>query len=529
MKIRWFSASLSACLAATLTLTSWSGFATAKEKLSVRYHPIYKTASFIKENWSSSRRTIAPNELIWDYLNARKNLFKIADQVQDHFQLESKNTDNLGMSHYRLQQVHLGVPVYGSEQTVHFNRANTVTSYMGQVIPNIKLPAFKHIKHISVPTAISIAKKQTKHVKQYLYQPTSQLVVFPYHKSFAYAYVIKLAYLSPQPTIWQYFIDAKSGKILQKINILNEIAGNGKGVKGDKKTFEITKDGNLYYLKDQIRNISTYDAKHEDENSPVITGKLVSSKTKNFSDPSSVDAHAYAEATYDFYKKSFGRNSFDGKGSAIKSYVHVGDKWNNAAWDGEKMIYGDGDGKTFISLAGGLDVVAHELTHAVTQYTANLEYQGESGALNESISDIMGVMVDSDDWLLGEDIYTPNKPGDALRSMADPTKYNQPDNYDDRYLGWQDNGGVHINSGINNKAAYLIAAGGTHYDVKVVGIGRAKTKAIYYRALTNYLTPSSQFIDMRDAAIQSATDLYGANSKEVTSVSKAYDAVGVVE
>lgn len=527
MKNRWLSVSLIICLAAIMAFSSLNGFATAKEKLEVRYHPIYKTPSYIVENWSSSNQTVKPNELVWDYLNARKNLLKFTDQAQRHFHLKSKNVDKLGMSHYRMQQVHQGVPVYGSEQTVHVNQANTVTSFMGQVIPNIKLPAFKQTKHISSSAAISNAKKETKHITQFLYQPTSQLVVLPYRQTFVYAYVVKLAYLSPQPTIWQYFIDAKSGKVLDKISILHELTGEGKGVKGDKKTFEITKEGSLYYLKDKIRNITTYDAENQNENSPVIKGKLVSSKSTTFSDPSSVDAHAYAEATYDFYKKSFDRNSFDGKGSEIKSYVHVGDKWNNAAWDGEKMIYGDGDGKTFISLAGALDVIAHEITHAVTQYTANLEYRNESGALNESISDIMGVMVDTDNWLLGEDVYTPNKPGDALRSMSDPKKYNQPDHYDDRYLGWQDNGGVHINSGINNKAAYLIAAGGTHSKIKVEGIGRAKTKAIYYRSLTNYLTPTSQFIDMRDAAIQSAKDLYGANSNEVTSVKKAYNSIGV--
>jgi Zn-dependent metalloprotease len=527
MKKRLISLALTICLAVTLAFSSLTGFATAKEKWNVRYHPIYKTPSYIEENWSSTKQTITPNEVIWEYLNARKNLFKFTNQAQQHFRIKSKHVDKLGMSHYRIQQIHQGILVYGSEQTVHVNKLNTVTSYMGQVIPNIKLPALKHTKHITSSKAVSIAKKQNKTIKQYLYQPTSQLVVLPHRQTFVYAYVVKLAYLAPQPTIWQYFIDAKSGKVLDKISILHELTGEGKGVKGDKKTFEITKEGNLYYLKDKIRNITTYDAENQNENSPVIKGKLVSSKTTTFSDSSAVDAHAYAETTYDFYKKSFNRNSFDGKGSEIKSYVHVGNKWNNAAWDGEKMIYGDGDGKTFISLAGALDVIAHEITHAVTQYTANLEYRNESGALNESISDIMGVMVDADNWLLGEDVYTPDKPGDALRSMSDPKKYNQPDHYKDRYLGWQDNGGVHINSGINNKAAYLIAAGGTHSKIKVEGIGRAKTKAIYYHALTNYLTPTSRFIDMRDAAIQSAKDLYGANSKEVTSVKKAYNSIGV--
>jgi Zn-dependent metalloprotease len=529
MKNRWLSAALTTCLAATIAFSTTNGSAIAKEEPDVRYHPVYKTATFIEDNWSPSNNHIAPENLIWSYLNARKNFLQFTDQAQNHFRLKSTKIDQLGMTHYRLQEIHHGIPVYGSEQTVHVTKNGVVTSYMGQVIPHIKLPSFQKSSHISFQKAISIVKNNTKNATQYLYQPKAQLVVLPYRQTYVYAYVIKTAYLSPQPTIWQYFIDAKNGKILYKLNILQELTGNGKGVKGDEKKFEISKEGNLYYLNDKIRKISTYDAQNQNENSPIISGKLVSSKTTTFSDPSSVDAHAYAERTYDFYKKTFNRDSYDAKSSPIKSYIHVGEKWNNAAWDGEKMLYGDGDGKTFISLAGALDVIAHELTHAVTQFTANLQYRDEPGALNESMSDIMGVMIDDNDWLLGEDVYTPNKPGDALRSMSNPKKYNQPDHYDDRYTGYQDNGGVHINSGINNKAAYLIAAGGKHSGVTVDGIGRVKTRAIYYRALTEYLTATSQFIDMRDAAIQSAKDLYGANSKEVKAVKQAYDAVGVVK
>jgi Zn-dependent metalloprotease len=529
MKISWLSAGITTCLAVTMALSSTAGSVNAKNDPIVRIHPIYKTATFIEDNWTSSSKQIAPEAKVWSYLNARKNLLQFQDNAQNHFRIKSTSTDQLGMTHYRLQEIYQGIPVYGSEQTVHSNKKGVFTTFMGQVIPNIQLPSYKKNHYISMQKAISVVKKQANNPSTYLYQPKAELVVLPYQKKYAYAYVVKVAYLSPQPIVSQYFIDAKSGKVLDKLNILHEVTGNGKGVKGDEKKFEISKEGSLYYLNGPTRKISTYDAEHQSENSPVITGKLVSSKTTTFSDPSSVDAHAYAETTYDFYKKAFKRNSFDGKGSPIKSYVHVGDKWNNAAWDGEKMIYGDGDGKTFISLAGGLDVIAHELTHAVTQYTANLEYRDESGALNESLSDIMGVMVDSDDWLIGEDVYTPNKPGDALRSMSEPTKYKQPDHYDDRYVGWQDNGGVHINSGINNKAAYLIAAGGKQSGVTVDGIGRVKTRDIYYRALTQYLTSDSQFIDMRDAAIQSAKDLYGASSTEVTAVEKAYDAVGVVK
>lgn len=196
------------------------------------------------------------------------------------------------------------------------------------------------------------------------------------------------------------------------------------------------------------------------------------------------------------------------------------------------MVYGDGDGTTFRPLSAGLDVVAHELTHAVTDTSSDLIYQNESGALNEAMSDVFGTLVEfydnnNPDYEIGEDIYTPNIPNDALRSMSDPTKSGDPDHYSKRYTGSEDNGGVHINSGIINKAAYLLTKGGTHYGVNISGIGDDKVGQIYYRANTVYLTASSTFSQARAALVQSAADLYGAGSAEVASVNKSFDAVGV--
>lgn len=190
-------------------------------------------------------------------------------------------------------------------------------------------------------------------------------------------------------------------------------------------------------------------------------------------------------ATYDFFKTVLGRNSIDGRGLRLIGSVHYGRKYDNAMWDGEQMIFGDGDGVIFNGFTDELDVIGHELTHGVTQYTANLEYQGESGALNESMSDCFGSMIKQytlkqtsadADWLIGEGILAKGINGVALRSMKEPgTAYDdpqlggkdpQPANYADRYKGREDNGGVHINSGIPNKAFYLacIALGGNSWD-----------------------------------------------------------------
>ncbi len=185
------------------------------------------------------------------------------------------------------------------------------------------------------------------------------------------------------------------------------------------------------------------------------------------------------------------------------------------------MVYGDGDGKTFTSLSAADDVVAHELTHAVTEHSANLVYENQPGALNESMSDVFGYFVDPEDWLMGEDAYTPGKPGDGLRSLSNPEQYNQPahmNNYQNLPNTEQgDYGGVHINSGIPNKAAYLT----------ITKIGKEKSEDIYYRALTQYLSSNSSFLDAKFALKQAASDLYGANSTEVQQVVNAWNSVGV--
>ncbi|TGU90758.1 peptidase M4 family protein, partial [Mesorhizobium sp. M00.F.Ca.ET.186.01.1.1] len=206
---------------------------------------------------------------------------------------------------------------------------------------------------------------------------------------------------------------------------IDHATGIGTGVLGDSKQFETSLQSGKYVMKDTTRGkgIETYTAK----NRSTLPGTLMSDSDNNWTDGAAVDAHAYAQQVYDYYKNVHNRNSYDNKGALIRSTVHYGNNYNNAFWNGSQMVYGDGDGSTFISLSGGLDVVAHELTHAVTEKTAGLVYQYESGALNESLSDIFGAMIDDDDWLMGEDIYTPGTNGDALRSLEDPTEYGDPD------------------------------------------------------------------------------------------------------
>ena len=203
-----------------------------------------------------------------------------------------------------------------------------------------------------------------------------------------------------------------------------------------------------------------------------------------------------------------------------------GDRMDNAFWNGQAIFYGRGKQAFSSPLARGLDVAAHELGHGVIQTTANLNYQGESGALNESFADVFGVLVENEDWLIGEDIVNKNFFKSALRDMADPhnggSSLNdngwQPAHYEERYTGREDNGGVHINSGIANKAFYLFA---THEDV-----GVELAEQVYYSVLTNYLTRSSQFVDMRVAVIAAAKAMF--NDQVSQAAALAFDQVGIV-
>lgn len=247
-------------------------------------------------------------------------------------------------------------------------------------------------------------------------------------------------------------------------------------------------------------------------------------------------------ATYDFYKQVFSRNSIDGNGLRLDAFVHYGDSFNNAFWNGQVMVFGDGDQDLFVSFTKSLDVIGHELTHGVTENTAALVYHKQPGALNESMSDVFGSLVkqwslkqdaESADWLIGAEVFTPGIQGDALRSMKAPgTAYDneligkdpQPanmanyKNLPDNRFG--DNGGVHINSGIPNHAFYLAAIeiGGNAWDA---------AGHIWYETLTKNTGASANFQNFADATVGVAGRLYGPSSSEQVAIREAWREVGI--
>jgi Zn-dependent metalloprotease len=274
---------------------------------------------------------------------------------------------------------------------------------------------------------------------------------------------------------------------------------------------------------------TVYDA----QNKSKLPGKLVRGEDSKASADKAVNqAYDGAGATYDFYREILQRNSIDNKGLRIDSTVHYQNKFNNAFWNGQQMVYGDGDGKLFMGFTGAIDVIAHELTHGVTQYAVpgGLVYEGQSGALNESISDVFGSVVkqwtlkqsaEQADWLIGAGIMAPSV-GKALRSMADPGNQALTWSGDDQpktMAGYVENGDVHTNSGIPNHAFYAAA-------IALKGNAWEKAAPIWYKSLS-LLTPNATFADMAKATTQAAALLYGADSAEQHAIQAAWKVVGV--
>jgi Zn-dependent metalloprotease len=286
---------------------------------------------------------------------------------------------------------------------------------------------------------------------------------------------------------------------------------------------------------------AVYDAK----NGTGLPGTLVRSEGgPAVTDPAVNEAYDGSGITYDLYFDIFGRNSVDNIGLKLDSTVHYQKGYDNAFWDGKQMVYGDGDedqpvaDRLFNRFTAALDVIGHELTHGVTQYEANLAYWDQSGALNESLSDVFGSLVkqyqrkqtvDQADWIIGEGLFTTNVIGVGIRSMKAPgTAYNdpvlgkdpQPAHMKDYVKTVEDNGGVHINSGIPNHAFYVTA-------LELGGYAWEKAGRIWYKTLTDKLQERSTFQQACDLTFEAAGEIYGANSLEQQAVKKGWSEVGI--
>ncbi|MDJ0839210.1 MAG: M4 family metallopeptidase [Acidobacteriota bacterium] len=423
------------------------------------------------------------------------------------YQTLSVHDGVMGKTHVRFQPILNGYPVYGQHVIVHADRhTGEMFGITGKVAepfeqPLRKKPADPSRALIDALDHLGVGKFKLVGNMEAAY------VVTRHNEAPVFTFMVEVSYETEAgPARDRLFLESVSGKL-------------------------VTRHPQIH----TARNRNTYDA----GNGTSLPGSLARNESSSASGDTCIDnAHDYAGDTYDYFFQVHGRDSLNGNGMTLTSTVHYSSNYNNAFWNGSQMVYGDGDGSTFSCLSGDLDVVGHELTHGVTDFTADLVYSYESGALNEATSDIMAAAIESwkgassaDVWKIGEDIYTPGTPGDALRYMNDPQQGGDYDYYPTRYTGSADNGGVHWNSGIGNLFFYLLSEGGTHprgATSNVVGaIGITKAAAIWYRALVTYMGPNTQFADARANTLQAAADLYGSGSNEYTQVGNAWTAVGV--
>jgi Zn-dependent metalloprotease len=469
-----------------------------------------------------------------------------------------------GREHLRYAQLHQGVPVIGGDLVVQLVGADVV-SVFGTVYDGVAVDA---VPALSGDQATRIAERASS---QPLGPRDPDLGILPRPDgSFALVYTVPV--FSEEGRI-VYEIDAHTGAVVEARHETQtqSAVGHGKGLLGDDKKMSVRAAPGQFLGDDLLRPplLETLDAKGSLDRVfqllnaliPAAESDLIADADDDWTDPVAVDGHSYAGYTYDFYFKRFGRRGLDGNDLKVRSIVHpvrledfaryssdvIGLFYANAFYAGNGVILlGEGlpagvtiDGQHFTPFAGGLDVVAHELTHGVTQYTSNLQYQGESAALNEGFSDMMGTSAEfffqpagsgplKADYLLGEDVTSPG----AVRSMQDPAAFGNPDHYSKLYRGPNDSGGAHVNATIPGHAYYLAIEGGRNRTsgLSVQGVGaanREQIEKVMYRAFTLMMPSAANFSVARAVTLQSARDLYGAGSAAETAVSQAWTAVGV--
>jgi Zn-dependent metalloprotease len=543
---------------------------------------------FIKGTPNNLDVSASLDEQALQYLEIISDEMQI-QKVDEEFIQKSKDTDNLGITHTRFDQYFQGIKVYDGEVILHakngvthlFNGRFFPTPELADITPTLsEAAAVQKVKD-------AVGGEETVQVTEgfeFLIAGetvTTEIVIYhPQARIDSERLTYHITYIPTLADRWEYFVDAKTGEILNSynnvcrfhnhnhksahsscshskveakkeatatpnVNILppgQEIA-NANDLLGQSRTIHVYETGGTYFMIDAARTemfnaaqstfpdegvgvIWTIDGMNNNVEGNNFQLSHVTDSDNAWNNPGGVSAHFNGGAAFEYFQDVHNRTSINGEGGNIVSIINVQDgsgPMDNAFWNGSAIFYGNGS-TAFKPLARGLDVAGHEMSHGVVQATANLEYQGESGALNESFADIFGAMIDRDDWQIGEDVVELAEfPSGALRDMANPNQGGnnlndpgyQPAHTDDQYLGSQDNGGVHINSGISNKAFQLFAT----------SVGKDKAEEIYYRALTNYLVRSSQFIDCRASVEQAAADLYG--NTEVQAAQSAFNAVGI--
>lgn len=452
----------------------------------------------------------APEDAARTFLSTYGKLFGITNQKQELAVMREKTIDG-NRSFIRFQQKHNGIPVLGGELNVQTDSGKNIISANGKVLPGLAVDVTPKISAAdAIEKAIAVVAKthsidaselSASSPELWIYNP---IMLKPARSFNALVWRMDVTPNRLLPIRELVLVDAHTGIVALHFNQIPH-----------------------------AKNRLTYTA----NNGTSLPGTLVCNEANpncTGGDTHAVAAHIYAGHTYDFYFTNHGRDSINNAGMNLISTVHYNTNYANAFWSGTQMVYGDAYG---FALAD--DVVAHELTHGVTDYESRLFYYYQSGAINESLSDVWGELVDQTNgagtdtpavkWQIGEDVTGLG----ALRSMSNPTLYSDPDRIGSTLYNCdtneQDSGGVHSNSGVNNKAAYLMTDGGTFNGYTVTGLGITKVARIYYEAQTNLLLSASDYNDLYNALQQACTNLIGTSGITSADCLEVTDAVNAVQ
>lgn len=454
--------------------------------------------------------------------------------------------DELGFNHVRMNQLYQGLQVVGGQLIVHFNKSGQAYQVNGRYIPDINLETKPAIDaNSAVASAQADLAKMGKPAGNL--KGVVELVIYAQDISPLLAYELTLVYKDEKAGAgnWRYWVNARDGSVINRFNDIRKsdatISGTLNSGEGGALT-DVTGDssGGYYWLRYTGKHWEIYD---------YPNSRTARNNTDDW--PTTTSARSEMSAAYNFnliqtyYLNIHSRNSYDNSGAKATANVHVTGGTDNAYWDPDTQQFYFYPGSSLGELTV-LDVSAHEFTHAVTEKTANLVYQYESGALNESFSDVFGAIIEFDnqpdgrssypnkiagyaDWLLAEDCSISET---AMRDMRNPQRFDNPSKYHgtDWYYGSGDNGGVHYNSGVQNHFFYLLSEGGSGSNdgisYNITGIGVENARLIAYRALTVYCTPGTDYALARTAWISAATDL-DSSGVSASTVQAAWAAVGV--
>ncbi|AJD27196.1 M4 family metallopeptidase [Clostridium botulinum] len=567
---------LAIVLSAVITFSTVSAVYAAPVGKESKVEPKTTTITWEKNEQNTKK---AATDITEKKFNNSEEITKFFEKNISKFGVQKgslKNTktvkDEKGKTNYHMIYEVEGIPVYYGRIVFTTEKDSSMDSINGRIDTVFENGNWKNKIELSKEDAIAKAKNDIKDEKA-----TSKKTDLYLYNFEGKPYVVYLVDLITDNGSWTVFVNAEDGSIVNKFNNTptlidtkdqklpnakkikdeakkasnanNVIDVQGQSVKGVGRTsldglvnIDITYGNGKYYLKDSNKNIYLYDLKNQVDEYDLYNylsrpnykqilmskSELISNYNNNFiadNQVNSVDAYVNTNKTYDYYKNKLNRNSIDNKGMNINGFVHVGRNYGNAFWYGpyDGMFFGDGDGVYFSSLAKSLDVVGHELSHGVTNKESNLKYENESGALNESFSDIMGVAVEGKNFVLGEDCWVA---GGVMRDMENPSRGGQPAHMKDyKYKPMNDdNGGVHTNSGIINHAAYLVADG-----IEKTGAKNSKDimGKIFYTANCYKWDETTNFAKCRNDVVQVTKELYGENSKYVKIVEKAFDQVGI--